>query len=535
MGRRISYLSACVAVSATLAACGGNGSSTSHSAAVATNGQLASVSWAPLEGEPRSLAVGQATAGYPEMTVMSNLCDNILRLTPQETVEPGLARLAAHPNALTYVFKMRAGPRFWDGHPVTAADAVFSLKQSIQPTAANDFVLSDVKSVQQLGGDEFAVHLFAPFVAFPDYLASDAGTVAEKAYVLAKGSAYGTPRGGVMCSGPFKFGTWVRGQSLTILRNTHYWDRALEPHVGQIKFQFLSDPTTLTSALLSGAVDGTFAAPPTDLTRLQSSPAGTLTQGPSLQIASLSLTATNGPLANAQVREALNIAVNRSAFVKAVYYGAADPDRSAILPPTQTYQQSVFQRAYSALPGATPETAMAARLVREAGFKGAPITIATSADPTLTPIALYLQSVANAIGLKAKLKQYPSAAQYLTLFYDAKARQGIDAMININFTVIPEPLDFIATLALPTGLSNYDRYSNPQVTKLIGAAFASNNEATRARLITQADTIFERAPNTIMLALPKINLWQSTKVTGAPANASYWSFPWGSLLRPTKG
>src|SRR5262249_27837623 len=143
---------------------------------------------------------------------------------------------------------------------------------------------------------------------------------AEKAYVVAKGSAYGTPQGGVMCSGPFKFGSWVRGQSLTIVRNPHYWDTSLEPHVGQIKFAFISDPTTLTSALLSGAVDGTFASPPTDLARLQSSGAGSLTRGPSLQVASLSLSATRGPLANPQVREALNVAVDRSAFAKAVYY-----------------------------------------------------------------------------------------------------------------------------------------------------------------------------------------------------------------------
>lgn len=469
------------------------------------------------------------------MTVISNLCDNILRLTPQGNVEPGLASLAGHPNPVTYLFKMRSGPQFWDGHPVTAADAVFSLKQSIQPTAANDFVLSDVKSVQQIGSDEFAVHLLAPFVAFPDYLASDAGTVAEKSYVVAKGASYGTPQGGVMCSGPFEFKNWVRGQSLTVVRNPHYWDTSLEPHVGQIKFVFISDPTTLTSALLAGSVDGTFAAPPSDLSRLQSSSAGTLTQGPSLQVASLSLSATKGALANPQVREALNIAIDRPAFAKAVYDGAADPDRSAILPATWTYQQSVFQQAYGALPGATAQTQAAAKLVQQAGFKGAPITIATSADPTLTPIAVYLQSVANAIGLKAKLKQFPSAAQYLTLFYDAKARQGIDAIVNINFTVIAEPLDFISTLALPTGLSNYDGYSNPQVTKLIGEAFTSNDQATRAKLITQADAIFQRAPNTIMLAVPKINLWQSSRVTGAPANASYWSFPWGSLLRPTKG
>jgi peptide/nickel transport system substrate-binding protein len=516
-----------------LAGCGSASTSTNTHAATATNGQLGTITWAPLEGEPRSLAIGDATAGYPEMTVVSNLCDNVLRLTPQGKVEPGIATIAAHPNPLTYVFKMRSGPKFWDGHPVTAADAVFSLRQSIEPTAANDFVLSDVKSVQQTGSDEFMIALRAPDVAFPDYLASDAGTVAEKSYVLAKGSSYGTPAGGVMCSGPFKLGSWVRGKSLTIERNSDYWDSALEPHVHQIKFMFITDPTTLTSALLSGEVDGTFAAPPEDLARLQSSSSGGLTQGASLQVASLSLTATTGPLANAKVREAYNIAVDRSAFVKAAYYGAAEPNSSAILPPTWSYEHSTFQQAYDALPGGKPEVAKAAKLVTEAGFKGASITIATSAEPTLTPIALYLQSVADHIGLKAKLKQYASAAQFLTLFYEAKAREGIDAIVNINYTLIPEPLDFLSTLALPEGLNNYDGYSDPQVTSLISEALAAKETAQRAKLITEADALYEQAPNTIMLAVPKIELWQSSRLTGAVASGTYWSFPWGTLLRPT--
>jgi peptide/nickel transport system substrate-binding protein len=260
-----------------------------------------------------------------------------------------------------------------------------------------------------------------------------------------------------------------------------------------------------------------------------------LTQGPSLQIASVSLTATSGPLANAKVRQALNVAVDRNGVVKSLYAGAAEPDRSAILPPTWTYQQAAFQKAYNALPGASPDVSQGAALVKAAGFKGAPITIASSADPTLQPIALYIQSVANQIGLKAKIKTYASPAQFLTLFYDPKARQGIDAIININYTVIAEPLFFLSSVALPTGLNNYDKYSNPTVTKLITQASASSDQATQASLLTQADAVFEQAPNTIMLAIPRINLWQSKRITGAPANASYLSFPWGSLLRPTKG
>jgi peptide/nickel transport system substrate-binding protein len=516
-----------------LAACGG-GSSSGTVARKAGNGQVAKVTWVPFFGEPRSLAVANSTSGYPELTVLSNLCDNMLRLTPGEQVEPGLAKLVGNPDPLTYVFRMRGIARFWDGKPVTAADAVFSLRQSVAPTAANAFLLSGVKSVTQRGQDEVVIHLVAPNVAFPDYLASDAGEVAEKAYMEAKGASYGTPQGGIMCSGPFRFKSWIRGQSLTIVPNEHYWDPALEPHVGEIEFDFISDPTTLTSSLLSGSINGTFGAPAPDLSRLSSSSAGTLTQGPSLQVASVSASATKGPLADPSVREALNIAVDRAAVAKAIYDEAADPVRSAILPQTWSYQKSTFQQAYNALPGAGPDLPKAKQLVADAGFKGAPMTIATSAaDPTAQSLAVYVQSVANSIGLDAKIKVYPSEAQFLSLFYDAKARQAVDAIININYTPVPEPLGFLASMALPTGLNNYDGYSDPKVTRLVNEALASQDQAARARLITQADAIFEREPNNIMLAIPKIDLWQSSGITGAVANASYWSFPWGALLRPT--
>jgi peptide/nickel transport system substrate-binding protein len=112
---------------------------------------------------------------------------------------------------------------------------------------------------------------------------------------------------------------------------------------------------------------------------------------------------------------------------------------------------------------------------------------------------------------------------------------GIDAIININYTVVPEPLGFLASMALPTGLNNYDGYSDPRVAALVNRALAARDETQRAELITQADAIFERETNNIMLAIPRINLWQSRGITGAPANASYLSLPWGALLRPTEG
>jgi peptide/nickel transport system substrate-binding protein len=523
----------CLALGMALSAC--HGGAAPRAPGVAGGGDVDKVVWVPYLGEPRSLDVGQVTAGYPEMTASSNMCDSLLRMRPDLSVTSGLAEAAGHPDPLTYVFRLRQGATFWDGKPVTAADAVFSLRRSIQPTAANAFFLSNVKAVDQRGADEIVIRLLTPEVSFPLYLASGAGTVAEQAYVEAKGSAYGTPEGGVMCSGPFRFGTWRRGTSMTMVRNDAYWDRSLLPHVRELELRFITDPATLTTALLTGEVDGTFGAPPADLDRLAGSPAGRLTQGPSLQVAGISVTATSGPLADPRIRRALSIAVDRTAFAKAVYAGAADPVHSAILPETWSYERPTFQAAYDALPGAAPEVDRARQLVKDAGSPAAELVIAASPDPTYQAIALYAQSIAKQIGLSARIKVYPSFAQYLSLFYDAKARQGIDAMVNINYTPVVEPLDFLASIALPTGLNNYNGYSDPKVTALIQRAQSSEAVADRARWITQADAIYEQAPTSVMLATIKINLWQSNRVTGAPANASYLSAPWGAMLRPVEG
>lgn len=515
-----------------LAACGGGGRG--PDAVAAGDGVLDKVVWAPFAGEPRSLDVGQSTGGYPEATILSNLCDNLLRLTPEMQVVPGLAKQVGHPDPLTYVFQMRADAKFWDGRPVTAADAVFSLERSLAPTAPNAFFLSDVRDVRQGGRDRIVIRLRKPDVSFPAYLASGAGLVAERAYVQAKGKSYGTPPGGVMCSGPFRFEHWNRGQSLTMTRNTDYWDAKLVPHVKQLEFRFITSSSTLTSALLTGEVDGTFAAPPASLKRLRSSSAGRLTLGPSLQVATVSVTSTDGPLADPRVRQALNIAFDRRAFVDSIYAGAADPVHSAILPPTWVYEKDAFAQADARLPGVHPDLGRARELIAAAGSPSEPLVIATPADPTLQPIAVYVQSVAKKIGLSARLKVYSSFSDYLALFYDPKARAGTDAMININYVPVPDPLGLLATMALPDGLNNLSGYDDPKVTGLVEKALASESRAARAEAITQANAIFGPAPNSFVLAMPKTTLWQSKRITGVPANFSYFSSPWGALIRPAE-
>ena len=73
------------------------------------------------------------------------------------------------------------------------------------------------------------------------------GIVLEKAYVEAKGKAFGTPSGGTMCTGPFKLKSWKPGSALTAERNDGYWDTALKPKAASISFKGVSDDSSLTS------------------------------------------------------------------------------------------------------------------------------------------------------------------------------------------------------------------------------------------------------------------------------------------------
>ena len=125
----------------------------------------------------------------------------------------------------------------------------------------------------------------------PDYflegeLASTPGIIVSKAFVEAQGAAFGTPDGGTMCTGPFKFDSWSVGDRLTVTRLRRLLERA-QPKVASIDFVGVPDENTLTSGLLSGDIDGSYIPAISTIDRLASDPAVTVTDGPSFASAAL--------------------------------------------------------------------------------------------------------------------------------------------------------------------------------------------------------------------------------------------------------
>ena len=87
-------------------------------------------------------------------------------------------------------------------------------------------------------------------------MATIAGSIAEKAYMIKEGSAYGTAKGGVMCTGPVRAQQWsLPGNDIVLYKRTRTtWDPAYTPKVKTVTVKFIVNSSTLTSALLSGEV-----------------------------------------------------------------------------------------------------------------------------------------------------------------------------------------------------------------------------------------------------------------------------------------
>src|SRR5947207_3795347 len=162
--------------------------------------QVASVTWAVYR-DVNSLDPAFAF-DYPENTAISLMCESLLRQQPDGSLQPGLATLS-NPSPTQLVFDLKSGAKFWDGHPVTPADVVYSLDRNTDAKLGGFYglVFSRVQSIQATGPSQVIVTLKQPDYWLPGELASMPGIIIEKSFAQKQGKNYGTPAGGIMCTG----------------------------------------------------------------------------------------------------------------------------------------------------------------------------------------------------------------------------------------------------------------------------------------------------------------------------------------------
>ncbi|WP_406347702.1 ABC transporter substrate-binding protein [Streptomyces sp. NBC_00144] len=488
-------------------------------------GDIDSFTWA-LYAEPPTLDY-TAAFDYPQNTILSNVCESLMRWTPGLTTEPGLARKASNPHPTTWVYDLRKGVRFHNGRLMTADDVVFSLGRQMDPhnAAAWAQVFQNVAAVTKTGPLQVTVKLKKPDSQFPQYMATAAGVVASKAGIEAAGKDYGTS-GGLACTGPFKLGTWHKGQFIELDRFDGYW--GTRARSGKVVFRFLTDASGRTNALLSGEADGGFLIPTESYARLSRSSAGTLSFGEGLSTVNVDITNMRGPLGDIRVRRALSLALDRSGFVKAGLSGAGTVTGS--LTPRAAWAgspRSVRKAAFDGLPPTTRDIDKARALVKEAGATGKPLTVATSSiGQDVSLLATAVQAAGTRIGLDIRLKSIAPNA-FTALFTDPGARAGIDMFPLTYYESITDPLDLLSNFRTGASL-NFAGYSDRHYDQLLDRATAAYDPRRRLR----DETTLQKQAADELLWIP-VAEWPSTvfqnkRITGAPTTIAYMYYPWAA-------
>jgi len=492
-------------------------------------GELDSINWYTFY-RPVFGLVSFQFADYPEAMVASNLCESLVRINPDFSLTPGLADWEV-PDPTTYIYTIREGAAFWDGTPVTVDDVVFSLGLHSDPNFGSAYFGPhlNVESITAIDDSTVEINLISPDNTFTGAMAGPAGTVYQQAHVEASGAAWGTPDAGVLCSGPYQTGEWVPGESITLDRNDNYWNDDFEQLVGEITFVWPQDPAVIANAMNTGEIDGGWDIPPAAFPSLESGDAGTLTVGESgdafqnfsLIVGSLE----DGPIADVRVRQALSAAINREAIAQVVYGGAADPSFSVAADGLVSYSEDIFE---AGLDGIRTEfdPGEAQSLVAEIGDFERPVVMAIPAgDSVGIEMSAAIEQAALDAGIPFEVLPLP-ADQYGGLFVDPAAREGIDLFFTIAFTNARDPLEALNATMGPTGTGNFNGYSNEAANALILEAQAETDLDARAELIVQIQDIFAADLPAIPVVQPRVRVFENDRLTGAPTNFVYLSYPW---------
>jgi len=468
---------------------------------------------------------------YPEDTVDTALCDSLLRQNPDGTIGAGLA-VATYPSPTKLVFDLRAGVHFWDGKPVTSADVVWSLKRAASTSDGSFYaqVLNRVKSIVATSPTQVTLTLSQPDYWLTGELSQMAGIVVEKAFGEKEGKKLGTPQGLTMCSGPYEVKSWTPGQGLTAVANPHYWDSTLIPRVHEIVFKGIGDDASLTSGLLTGAIGGTYPQQLSTLEQLKRAKNLSVTEGPSFAEDAMVICNLTGTLKDVRVRQALSMAIDRTAYISTIYHGYGQLPRAMENPGAWGYGKAVFQKNWNSLPVPTVNLTKARALIKAAGAEGKSITIGTTNQiQQLATAANLVRQAATEIGLNVTIDSV-SAANFINFFTNAGARKGVDMFPTSNYPDYADPAGLYNTLAIPGGTQNYDNFNDPQITKDLEGARSTADPDLRASLVAKAgDRIMQLLP-WIPLAAPDSLVITQRALTGQPASFVYMGGPWANMM-----
>ncbi len=434
-----------------------------------------------------------ATA-FSTALIDSTVYEGLTAIDKDLRVVPSLAASwTVSPDGLVYTFKLRPGATFHNGRALTPQDIIANIERVRDPKIASPFAsrFTGIKTMEATAPDTLTLTLDAPSAPFLVQLASLYIVAPESAATLGR-----RPDG----TGPFRFREWVPDTYIVLEKQPGYWDKGL-PYLDGLKFNIVPE----SAAREAGIAGGTYSLLPS----LDGATAAALANRPGVKLMAVqdlaySLIGVNTakpPFDKPEVREALNLAIDRTQLVQAAYYGRGVP--GGPLSPALTE----WALPVSDFPCYRPDPAAARQKLAAAGLT-LPVKVTLNVLGSLqqvVDVAQVVQAQANKAGFDMQLN-----VQEQGRFVADWRASNFEAFASLN-AGSPDPDDYFGRAFQSNGATNVFKYASPELDKLLIAARAEQNPAARKNLYDQAQRI-------LACTGPAIDLAYGTLYTAVRSN-----------------
>ncbi len=430
--------------------------------------------------------------------VTEQLFDHLVRYKADSTeIEPALAESwEKSPDGRVWTFHLRRNVRFHDGTPFDADAVVFSFDRQRDPRHPHhqsDFVywetnFRNIQSVDRVDSYTVRITIDRPYAPFLANLAMFPVSIVSPAAVRKYGADFARHPVG---TGPFRFVEWSPGERIILAANPNYWGGA--PHIQHLVFVTIRDARQRLVALEGGAIDVAENLSPEDLQFVALHPELRLLRSSGNNVAYLAMNTQHPPFDDVRVRRAVNYAINKTAIVKLLFQGQAQPATSPLPPsvwghvdePLYRYDREeamkLLAEAHYTRPQHLPKLYV---MDTPRDYMPAPETLARMIQHNLRDVGMDVEVVVNDIDTDVRLTQ--NGQHDLCLL-----GWSADAIDPDNFLYVL----FDSDNAEPGTARNLAFFKNAELHGILAWAQESSDRAERERYYKKAqDIIAKQAP-----------------------------------------
>ncbi|MBM7073779.1 ABC transporter substrate-binding protein [Shewanella sp. 202IG2-18] len=462
------------------------------------------------EGNPSSFNPQLVTSGTTVDATSHQLYDHLVEFDARSgLVMPGLAvswNISA--DQKTYTFHLREGVQFHHSRLFTptrtlnSQDVLFSFNRiidkknpfhSISSTGYPFFQGIDfsglVKTIS--APDETTVvfklnHKDASFLA---NLASDFAVILSQEYAtqLLKRRTLEEIDKQPIGTGPFVFKDYAKNEYIRYKRNEEYWGNKAK--VQNLVFDITRKSSQRLAKLITRDCSVSALPKPDEIKVVNQNHHIELQQQKGMNVAYWAFNTKKAPFNNPKVRQALSLAINKKAILKAVYHNTASEAKS-ILPPASWAQTNVYNDIYNPV--------RARQLLKEAGVQNLEMSVwamptARAYNPNPIKTAQLLQADLALIGVRATIVSYD-----WSVFLDKLNAATYDSVLIGWDADNSDPDNFFSPFLSCASLrsnNNRSHWCNQKLDELLTKAKSMTSQQDRKVIYQQAEKfIYKQKP-----------------------------------------